>query len=237
MPGRKSPNTRLQSPRCIVTESAASLPVIVIGGGGHARVLVEALLRQGRNVTGFTDPQPAAPEISGVRHLGDDEVLAAYAPHSVRLVNGVGSVGGGARRQRLYEKYSAAGFIFDAVIHPSAIVASGVEIAPGAQIMAGVVLQPGVRIGVDSIVNTRASVDHDCDVGRHVHIAPGATLSGGIRIGEGAFVGAGAVIIQGLNIGEWSTIGAGAVVLRDIPPGMTVAGTPAREIRGRRLTA
>ena len=94
--------------------------------------------------------------------------------------------------------------------------------------MAGAVIQPGTHIASDSIVNTRAAIDHDCAIGKHVHIAPGCTLSGYVTVGDETHIGAGAVVIQGINVGKRCLVAAGALVNRDLTDGDRVAGVPAR---------
>ncbi|SRR5690606_19709940 len=206
------------------------LPLLVIGGGGHAKVLIDALLAQHRRVLGFTDPDESRPDILRVARLGGDEVVSRYRPDQVLLVNGIGTTGSSARRREVYYRYRSLGYRFEKVIHPSVVLGAGVVLEEGVQIMAGAVVQTGTRIGANSIVNTRASVDHDCVLAAHVHVGPGATLSGTVRVGEDAFVGAGSTIIQGRTIGECSLIAAGAVVIRDVPANVSVAGVPAREM-------
>jgi sugar O-acyltransferase (sialic acid O-acetyltransferase NeuD family) len=203
------------------------VPLIIIGGGGHAKVLVSTLLLQQRSVLGFVDVNSALPSLLGTPHLGNDEGVCLYPPEKVRLVNGVGSTGSTALRRAIYERFREKQYNFETVIHPSAIIAPEVHIEDGVQVMAGVVVQPGSRLGTNVIINTGARVDHDCWIDAHAHVAPGATLSGHVRIGSGAHIGAGATIIQGIKVGSAAIVGTGAVVVRDVPAGVTVVGVPA----------
>ncbi|WP_034381993.1 acetyltransferase [Herbaspirillum sp. CF444] len=205
--------------------------IIILGAGGHARVLLSALA--GMPVLGLTDADPLKTGvlIAGIPVLGTDDVLKEHAVDSILLVNGIGSVGSSAGRRALFDRCKSAGYTFAQVCHPSAVVVAGVVLGEGAQIMAGVVLQTGCSIGENSIVNTGAIIDHDCRIGRHVHVAPGAVLSGGVEVGDNVHIGTGATLIQGVRIGEGSLVGAGAVVVRDVPPGTKVVGVPAKEIR------
>lgn len=205
-------------------------PVIVIGAGGHAQVLIDALLLCNADIMGATDPMKQGELAPGIPVLGDDEVVLQHPPSSVLLVNGLGSVGSTRRRREVFERFKALGYSFGSVIHPSAVVAKTALLGEGAQIMAGAVVQPGCAIGPNSLINTRASVDHGCRIGAHTHVAPGATLSGDVTLGEGVHVGSGATIIQGVGVGDDSIIGAGSLVLRDVPRRITVAGSPARRI-------
>lgn len=200
-------------------------PVIVIGGGGHGRVVIEALLRSGVEVLGAVDPDRRVATLlpKGVAWLGDDQALAAQPPQSCALVIGIGGVGS-ARRRLVFEKLSAAGYAFLTVRHPSAVVAENVVLGEGCQVMAGAILQPGAQVGTDAIINTRAAVDHDCRIGDHVHVAPGAVVCGDVEIGNNTHLGAGAVVIQGVRIGSGCVVGAGSIVLRDVGDNIIVYG-------------
>jgi len=209
-----------------------SLPIVVLGAGGHARVLIDALRGRAAVIQGIAeaDRSKHGQTLLGIPIIGDEEVLA-FAQDSVRLVNGVGTVRVSLLRRQLHDSFRSKGYRFAAVVHASAIVAPDVVLAEGAQIMAGAVLQTGCRIGENAIINTRATVDHDCVIGKHVHVSPGATLCGNVTVGEGSHVGAGATVIQGIRIGRDSMVAAGAVVIRDIPDNVTVAGVPAKEMQ------
>lgn len=208
-----------------------SFPVIILGAGGHAKVLIDALRLQSVDILGIVDADPGKKglEFMGLPIIGSDQDVTRYAPHCVRLVNGIGSVRCGAVRRKIFLGFKDKGYQFQHVIHPAAVVAADVLIAEGAQVMAGAIIQTGSEIGANAIINTRASVDHDCRIGSHVHIAPGAVLCGGVTIGEGAHIGTGAVIIQGITVGAAGLVAAGAVLVRNVQSGRMVAGVPARE--------
>jgi UDP-perosamine 4-acetyltransferase len=200
-------------------------PVVVIGGGGHAKVIINLLKRAGRTIAGFTDLREGAKDILGVKRLGPD---VEASPHEVELVNGVGNVRVTDVRRNLFEGYKSRGFTFAVAVHPAAIVAEDVTLHEGAIVMAGAVLQPGAVIGPNSVINTRASIDHDCQIGAHVHVAPGVTLSGSVIVGDDSLLGTASTVIQGIRIGKGVLVAAGAVVVRDLADGARAFGVPAR---------
>ena len=210
-----------------------NVPLIILGAGGHARVIIDALLPSGRAIVGIVDNNPALEGrlIMGVPIIGDDQVVLRQSPQQVELVNGLGAIRSMQPRQSLWDKFKNLGYHFANVTHPAATVALDTQAAEGVQIMAGAVIQIGSHIGVNSIINTKASVDHDCRIGNHVHIAPGATLSGGVCIGDNVHIGTGAVIIQGIRIGHNSVIAAGAVVINNVPDDALVMGVPGKVVR------
>lgn len=207
--------------------------LLLIGAGGHARVLLDALLLTGARVAGLLDADPAlaGTRLLGYPILGDDEALRERQPATFDLVNAIGSTKSLARRRAVYVELRARGYRFAGVLHPAATVSRHAAVDEGAQIMAGAVIQACARIGANSIVNTGATVDHDCQVGAHVHVAPGATLSGNVQVGDETHIGSGATVIQGVRIGARCVVAAGAVVLENVPDDSMVAGVPARKAR------
>ena len=208
-------------------------PLILIGSGGHARVLLSTLLIERRQILGFVDVREIEGEVLGVRQLGGDDAVLTYDPSEVLLVNGLGSAASISKRLKAYEYFRTEGYSFASVIHPGSIVAPEAELADGVQIMAGAIVQTGCVMEEDSIINTGARIDHDCVIRAHAHVAPGAVLSGNVHVGPRAHVGAGAVIIQNVHVGADSIVGAGAVVLTDVPASFTVVGVPARPIHAK----
>lgn len=206
-----------------------NLPLIILGDGGHSRVLIETLLQMEFNIIGITTPDKTNKNnVYGIPIIGNDTMVLKYSANEIRLVNGIGSVGTPITRASLFHSFKAKGFQFQQVIHPTSIISPSALIAEGVQIMAGAIIQTESQIGTNSIINTKASIDHDCKIGMNVHVAPGVTVSGGVEIGNNVHIGTGAVIIQGLKIGDNSVIGAGAVVLNNINQGDTVIGIPAK---------
>lgn len=209
--------------------SRTDKPIYLVGCGGHGRVVLDALLRCGTSVAGIIDPglTPGAC-VDGVVVLGGDECLAALDPKAAALCIGVGVMPGKGRRAELFSSLQNRGFELVAVAHPSAIIASRHRFGAGVQLLAGVVLQTGVSLGDNVIVNTRASVDHDCVIERHVMIGPGAVLCGEVSVAPAAYIGAAAVLLPGVRVGPQAVIGAGSVVTDSVAAGATVVGNPAR---------
>ena len=210
-----------------------SKPVILLGAGGHAKVLLDILLEQNAEIVGIAEKggveRPT--DLFGVPIIGSDSDVERYSPREIELVNGIGSIGSTALRKRVYEKFKALGYRFRRVVHSSAVVSRWGELGEGVQVAAGAVINIGARIGENSIVNTNASVDHDCVIGAHVHIAPGVTLSGGVIVGDGSHIGTGANVVQGVHIAKDVIVGAGALVLQDLGDGAVVCGVPAKEMK------
>jgi len=204
-------------------------PVVLIGAGGHAAVCLELLMRQKASLLGYVSSDPSEDMHPHLAYLGNDEKLAQYKPDEIRLVMGIGFVVGSDLRERLYRHYRKMGFRFKTMIHESAVIALNAKLEEGAQVMAGAVIQARAVIGENALVNTRASVDHDSIVESHAAIMPGVTICGGVRIGEGSFIGAGATIIQQVVIGNRTVLGAGALALKSLPVGSYAYGVPAKE--------
>lgn len=214
--------------------SNATRPLVLLGAGGHARVLVALMRAAGYQVLGVCDPTLAKDGISrwaDLDVLGDDGALELLPPDRVALALGVGQQATGNLREQLYAAWRVRGYDFPVLVHPSAWISSGVILGDGVQVMAGAVIQPGCAIGENSIVNTMAGIDHDCRIGRDVHVAPGATLCGTVTVEDGAFIGAGATVIQGLRVGARAVVGAGVTLVRDLAQTATIIGPANRLCR------
>lgn len=207
-------------------------PVIVLGAGGHAKVVLDILISQSAKIIGIVDSDfnKIGTKILGISVIGDDSIVEQYPTQSIYLVNGLGSIGSTKAREALFIKFKKCGYDFATIIHKSAVIASDVELKEGTQVFAGAVIQTGTIIGHNSIINTKTSIDHDCHIEPHVHISPGVTICGNVIIGERTHIGAGTTIIQGIKIGTNAIIGAGSVVLRDQAENTMAFGVPAKEV-------
>lgn len=203
-------------------------PWVVIGAGGHGREVAHVLLAMGQRVIGFLDDDP---EKQGLTY-GNLKVLGTLAclEHVSRrpcIAMGIGSSLG--RRATVARIKAMPGqWRFPPIIHPAAIIGERVAVEEGALIQAGCLLTCDVQVGAFAVLNVGVSLSHDTCVGEFATLAPGARLAGAVTVGECAEIGMGTQIIQLKNLGAHCRTGAGAVVIRDVPPGTTVVGVPAR---------
>lgn len=197
--------------------------VVVIGAGGHAKVVIATVRAAGGSVAGVYDDDRArwGKQVLGISIEGPvAEAESAKLPAIV-------AVGSNRARKVLVERLPLE---WATVCHPSAVVHSTAVLHPGVVVFAGAVVQPDSKVGAHAIINTAASVDHDCVVGAFAHIGPGVSLCGGVTVEEGALLGVGAKVAPNVEIGPWAIAGAGAVCVVDVPGDATVVGVPARAI-------
>lgn len=205
--------------------------IIIIGGGGHAKVLIDCLQYNNKEIFGIIDPHlEKGDRINGLNVLGGDEFLDNINPNNTILVNAIGSTGKNTLRKKIFQHYKKRNFCFSQIFHPSITIASDVSFSEGTQVMAGVIIQPGVRISENTLINTKVSIDHDCYIGEHCHLAPGVTISGGVKIGNNVHIGTGSSIIEGVNIGNNVVIGAGTTIVNDIIDNHKIIGPKPKSI-------
>lgn len=188
----------------------------LLGSGGHASVLVDALKEEGEVVTTILSPDDISTRKAfvDIARLDNENVIFSYDHEESLLVNGIGSLPGNTLRKNIFCKFIERGYSFKKVISQHAVVSSYAEIGHGVQIMTGAIVQAGAVIGDNSIINTGAIIEHDCVIGKHNHVAPGVTLSGAVITGDNVHIGTGAVVIQGIKIGHNVVISAGAIVTK-----------------------
>jgi sugar O-acyltransferase (sialic acid O-acetyltransferase NeuD family) len=203
-----------------VPVSPADSAWVLIGGGGHAVSIAAAITRAGGRVTAVVDPSPerswACPVYDSEDQLRDGG----------RTGTALVAIGSNEARVRAQLHAAAAGLQIGVLVAATATVDAAV-LGRGSVILEHAHVGPGAELAEAVIVNTAAVVEHDCVVGRGVHVAPGARILGECSIGDGVMLGAGAVVLPGRTVGAGARVGAGAVVTADVPAGATVIGVPA----------
>jgi acetyltransferase EpsM len=212
--------------------------LVVIGGGEHGRVVLEAAMSRPDlfTVRGFLDPSSCEETRRRleVTHLGGDSeglALAASGRDDLLFVLGAGAVGVSERRRQIVERYRQAGARWAVVVHARASVSPTARLGAGTVVMAGVAVNSGAEVGEHCVLNTGAVVEHDVRLGPFVQVCPAAAIGGGAEVGEGSYLGLGCRIRDHLVVGERATVGMGAAVVKPVPAGATVVGVPAAPLQ------
>lgn len=198
--------------------------LLLVGGGGHCRAVIDVVEREGRwAIAGIVDPGlPEGSAVLGYPVLGGDDALehlrGTAADHALVTLGQIRSAAG---RSRLYGRLAGLGFRLATVVSPRALVSRHAALGPGTVAMHFVAVGPGAAVGCNAILNTRSLVEHDARVGDHCHVSTGAVLNGGVRLGDGSFVGSNSVLREGVSVAPGTFIPMGSRVVRDLP-GTTV---------------
>lgn len=202
--------------------------VILLGGGGHALVVAEALEAQGGKVAGHITPAPS-PHHGLSPYLGTDDEIPNQ-PELRQFMIALGSVDGPSTLIRKLVLGYPPQLRMVSVLHPGAQISPSATLERGVFVAMGACVGAACHLGYGVIINTGAVVDHETRIAANTHVASGAAVSGGVTIGQDCLIGTGASIRQGVRIGNRVVVGAGSVVVSDIPDHCTVIGTPARPI-------
>lgn len=197
--------------------------VLILGAGGHAKVVADLVELAGYTVAGFLDDHPAGPNVFGKPVLGPIADCLRYPQHA--FVIGIGS---NQVRRELAARYPLR---WITAVHPKAVVARDAVLGPGTVVMANAVINPTAAVGAHAIVNTGAIVEHDNVIGDFAHLSPGCALGGTVTVGAGTHVGIGACVRNNICIAPDCVIGAGAVVVADLSQPGTYVGCPAKLLK------
>jgi sugar O-acyltransferase (sialic acid O-acetyltransferase NeuD family) len=205
--------------------------IFLLGSSGHARVVADIIERSNNyHICFIFDDMESLhdTQIFGYHVIGGRKrLLLACRYHNVNTA--IVTIGDNRTRSNLHSQLQELGISFGKAIHPSAQIGTDVIVSEGTVIMANVVINPGVNLGRGVILNTKSSVDHDCQVGDFSHLGPGCTLCGGVKIHQGVFLGAGVTVIPNIIIGPHAVVGAGSTVIDNLAEGAVVVGSPARK--------
>ncbi|MBM7651857.1 acetyltransferase [Neobacillus cucumis] len=204
------------------------MKVVVIGHGGHSKVITEAILsNDDYEIVGYLDDKYEGVSLVGNIIYGPLLSAITLVDHFYDI-NFVIAIGNNEIRKEIVRKLNFSDNRYVTIIHQSAVVSPTSKIGVGTVVMPNSVINADSEIGKHTIINTGAIVEHDSEISNFCHIAPRATLTGDVQLEEGVSIGAGATVIPGVTIGSWSTIGAGAVVINQIPSYCTAVGIPAK---------
>lgn len=211
--------------------------IVVIGAGGHAKVVADIILQRKKilkediNIVCFLDDgykHLAYKSIFGVPIKGGTDLVDSFKNFNYEYIIAIGN---NNIRKKMSEKYSNIKYY--TAIHPTAVIGHEVDIKDGTVIMANAIVNAYSRIGVHCIINTGSIIEHDNIIGDYVHISPNATLCGEVKVGNCTWIGAGSKVKQGLSIGENSIVGLGSVVLQSINKNSIIVGIPAKSLKGK----
>lgn len=204
--------------------------LILVGGGGHCKSVIDAALSAGLRVRGILDrPDQVGADVLGVPVVGTDDDAPRYVGDCDFVVT-VGSIQDPSLRVRLWEYLVGIGARMATVVASTARVSPFAEVGSGTVILHNACVNACARIGCNSIINTLANVDHDCAVGSHTHISTCASLNGGVTVADRVFVGSNTVVNQGVSIGPDIVVGSGCLVHHRLTLPGTYAGNPLRRL-------
>lgn len=210
--------------------------LIVIGGGEHARVVIEAArsLPDRWRVVGFVDPAACEETVSRMRisRLGDDLSLAKHP--NAALVLGIGNVAVSRTREDVIAKLGVPAARWAVIVHRAAWVSPTAELGAGSVVFAGAVVNSGARIGSHCIINSCACIEHDTELADFVHASPGSVVAGGASVGAGSYLGMGSLVRDHRTIGRNCLVGMGAAVATNFGDGVTLVGLPAKKVERSR---
>lgn len=205
--------------------------VLLIGGGGHCKVVIDVFRAAHCEPFGILDPHLTESDIFGVPVLGGDERASDLFEQGYQRA--FVAIGENSVRRRIAARFMEIGFELVTAIHPSAVISTSARVESGSIVMPNAVINANARVGAFSIVNTAAIVEHDCVLGVAVHAAPRSVMGGNVTLEDEVLFGIGAVARPGASIGARTIVGAGAVVIGKIGANLVVGGIPARVLRGK----
>ena len=203
-------------------------PLILIGGGGHCKSVIEVAESAGYEIKGILDiPDEVGKEVlPGHKVIGTDDEIPQYVEECDFVIT-VGFIKNPALRIKLYNKVKAAGGRLATISASTAHVSKYAELGEGTVIMHHAFVNAGAKIGDNCIINTFVNIEHDAEVGNQCHISTGTMVNGECKIGENCFIGSQSVCANCIEIASDIIVGAGSVVRKSIRVKGIYAGNPA----------
>jgi sugar O-acyltransferase (sialic acid O-acetyltransferase NeuD family) len=206
------------------------MDIVIIGAGGHARVVADAARAAGFRLKGIVDInyRGQVEEILGCQVVGGPDLLNEFEPGKTAVAVAIGDC---SQRADEYARVRDMGFCLPPVIHPTAMISPYARIGDGCFVNTGAVINAEAEIGENTIINSAAIIEHEVIIGKHCHICPGVKIGGRTAIGDHVFIGIGSSVIDYIKIGHDVIVGAGSVITKDVDPETTVVGAPGKRIK------
>lgn len=203
-------------------------PLILVGGGGHCKSVIDVAESAGYSILGILDrPEEVGKKVLGYSVIGTDDDMAKYADEACFLVT-VGQIKSPKLRIKLHQMLKEANCQLATVIAPTAHVSKYAEIGAGTVVMHHAVVNAGAKVGNGCIINTFANVEHDVVIGDFCHISTGAIVNGDARLADGIFIGSQSVVNQGIHIDSHIVVASLSVVNKNLSENGVYVGSPAR---------
>ena len=204
--------------------------LIVIGSGGHARIVIDIAVSVGYSISGIIDINYDNEKEKILKYpiLGNFNIIDQLSPKEHCVVIAIGE---GVQRTDYYKKVKRLGYLMPSLVHPSSIISKHAKIGESVLINAGVIINAEAVIGDNTIINTGAIIDHEVIIGNHSHVCPGVKLAGRVIVGDSCMIGVGSCVINNIKIGNNVKVGAGSVIIKNIVSNSTIVGIPGKPIR------
>ena len=201
--------------------------LILIGGGGHCKSVLDAAESAGYNILGVLDmPEDVGKEILSTKVIGTDDDIPAYVDKAEFVIT-VGFIKNPSTRIRIYNKVKEVGGNFATIIASTAYVSKYAKIGEGTVVLHQAFVNAGAKVGCNVILNTATNIEHDAVIGNHCHISTGTMVNGDCKVGERCFIGSQSVLANGISIGDDIIVGAGSLVRKSISEKGIYSGNPA----------
>ena len=195
--------------------------VVIIGAGGHGKVIADIVRKNGDTVECFLDDAYTEEiDFYGSKILGKTEKHKDFSDCYFIV-----AIGNNGIREKIVNMLNCKWYT---AIHPSAQISESVKIGKGTCVMANSVINADTIIGMHAIINTGSIIEHDCKIGDFSHVSPSATVCGVTTIGNRVWIGAGATIKNVLTVCDDTIVGVGAAVIHNIDNPGTYVGAPAK---------
>ena len=201
--------------------------IILLGGGGHCKSVIEAAESAGYQILGVLDmPEEVGKEILSTKVIGTDDDIPTYVDKAEFVIT-VGFIKNPAIRIKLYNKVKEAGGKFATIVASTAHVSKYATIGEGTVIMHQAFVNAGAKVGNNVILNTFSNIEHDAVIGNQCHISTGTMVNGDCKIGDNCFIGSQSVLANGISVGDDIVVGAGSLVRKSIKEKGIYSGNPA----------